>query len=112
MYKEFNGRVWSSEEEYLKFRKNSNKNLNYSLAIEGYADYFGKDEVYKDIAFIKLKEFRKTKQTMSENELLQESAEISILFDELIKRIGKEHFTTYDDGDINFNWPKKKNENL
>ena len=48
---------------------------------------------------------------MTENELLKESAEISILFDNLIKRIGEEHFTIYEDGGINFNWPKKKKEN-
>lgn len=107
MYREFSGREWSSEDAYLKFKANSNKNLDYSLAIESYADCFGKDEVYKDIAFIKLKEFRKAKQTMTEKELLQASVEISILFDDLIQRVGKEHFTIYEDGDINFNWPKQ-----
>ena len=112
MYKEFNGKEWSSEEEYLKFKANSNKILNYSLAIESYADCFGKDEVYKDIAFIKLKEFRQTKQTMTENELLQVSGALSILFEDLVQRIGKEKFMIYEDGDINFNWPKKKKEDL
>lgn len=110
MYKEFNGREWSSEDAYLKFKRNSNRNLNYSLALESYADYSGNNEVYKDIAFTKLKEFRKNKQVMSENELLQVSEELIVLFDGLVERIGKENFTIYEDGNVNFNWPKKKKE--
>lgn len=107
MYKELNGREWSSEKAYLKFKENSNKNLNYSLAIEGYADCFGKDEVYNDIAFTKLCEFRKLKQTMSEKDLLEASGNMSALFDKLIQRIGEQNFTIYENGDINFNWSKK-----
>ena len=112
MYKEFNGREWPSKREYLKFKENSNKILNYSLAIENYADCFGKDEVYNDVAFTRLKEFRKLKQSMSVDELLKTSENISTLFDELVARIGEQYFTVYEDCDINFNWPKKKKENL
>ena len=106
MYTEFNGRVWSSEENYLKFQQNVRKNLKASLALEDYADCEGKDEIYKDEAFVLLKEFRSKQNEMTEYELLEITESIIKKFDELFAKIGQEKFVFYDDGDVNYIWEK------
>ena len=104
MYTEFNGRVWSTEQSYLKFQSNISKNLKSALALENYADCNGDDEIYKDEAFVLLKEYRSKQKEMTEQQLLETTELIGKKFDELFSKIGREKFVFYEDGDVNFIW--------
>jgi len=104
MYTEFNGRVWSSEESYLKFQANIRKNLKCALALENYADNNGDDEIYKEESFVLLKEYRIKQKDMTEQQLLQTTELIGKKFDELFTKIGKDKFVFYEDGDVTYIW--------
>lgn len=108
MYTEFNGRQWSSEEKYLEFKSNVRLYMSRSLGVENYADCTGDDSVYDDISFQLLKQYREKKDKMSEDELLESTAIIIEEFDNLLNKIGRDKFIFYEDGDVNYIWPKKK----
>ena len=104
MFTEYNGRVWSSEENYLKFQNNVRLYMSRSMAIENYSDCTGDTRVDDDEAFKLLYQYRKDKDTMSEQELLDTTALIIQKFNYLLNKIGKEKFTFYDDDTLSFNW--------
>ena len=104
MYTEFNGRVWSSEENYLKFQNNVRLYMSRSMAIENYEDCTGDNSIDDDEAFKLLYQYRKEKDTMSEQELLNTTSLIIQKFNDLLNKIGKDKFTFYDDGDVNYIW--------
>ena len=106
MYKEYNGREWSSEEKYLEHKANVRKYFRITLALEDYSDCCGDDSIYKDEAFVLLKEYRATKDKLTEDELLEKTKIIVEKFNKLLDIVGREKFTFYDDDDINFNWTK------
>ena len=106
MYKEYNGREWSSEEKYLEYKANSCKILNSSLAIESYQDFTGDEDSEISQAYKKLGLYYKNKPVMTEEELLKTSYELVKIFDAIFDKIGREKFIFYDDGDVNYKWGK------
>ena len=106
MYKEYNGREWSSEEKYLEHKFNARKILKGSLAIESYEDFTGNSLDLSDRVFKELSEYRKNKPNMTEEELLKASYELVEKFNILFDKIGKEKFIFYDDGDVEYKWEK------
>ena len=107
MFKDFSGKEWQSEDEYTFYKTNRKRYLSLSLAVENYIVYTGKNEIFKTEAFTKLKELRTNQSNYTTAELLSQSSEIVKLFEQLIKEIGLEFFTQYDDGTMTFNWPQK-----
>lgn len=108
MYTEFNGRVWSSEEAYLKFKEISKKNFKASLALESYMDFTGDNRKEIKEIFKLVSEYYKRKNDLNANELMDFSNKMSVQYENVFDIIGRENFIFYEDGDINFNWPKKK----
>jgi len=106
MYTELNGRVWSTEENYLKNKSNDRKILKASLALENYADCNNRNNIYNDECFVMLNEYYKNKPNMSEQQLLETTSLLVEKFDLLFNKIGRDNFIFYDDGDINFIWKK------
>ena len=106
MYKEYNGREWSSEEKYLEYKANSCKILNSSLAIESYQDFTGDKGAEISHAYKKLGQYYKKKSVMTEEELLRTSYELVEKFNLLFDKIGRENFIFYDDGDVSYKWEK------
>ena len=108
MYKDFSGKEWLSEEDYTLYKTNRKKYMSLSLAVEHYIDYTGENQLFKTIAFTKLKELRTNQSNYKTSELISLTSEIVKLFEQLIEEIGLEFFTQYDDGTITFNWPRNK----
>ena len=108
MFREFNGRVWESEEKYKEYKDNVRKYMSRSLAVEHYADYSGDNSVYKDPAFLKLKEYRADGQNLDANQIFTTTAELVQLFNNLIEKIGTQKFIKSEDGSVDFNWQAKK----
>ena len=104
MFVEVNGREWSTEEAFLKYKENIRKYMPISLALENYSACNNDDTIYSDEAFKVLIYYRANKSTMTEQELLTTTSLIVDKFNELLDKIGREKFTFYDDGDVNFNW--------
>lgn len=107
MFKDFSGKEWQSEDEYFIFKTNRKRYSSLSLAVENYIDFTGKNEIFKAEAFTKLKELRTNQSNYTTTELLSQSLEMVKLFEQLVKEIGLEFFTQYDDGTMTFNWQKK-----
>ena len=110
MYTEKNGRVWSSEENYLKTNFNERYNYCSALALEDYADFNNKYEIFDDDAFVLYEQYVKTYKSLTEKEVLELTTTISKKFDKLFDKLGIEKFTFYDDGDVEYiwDWTKKK----
>ena len=106
MYKEYNGREWSSEEKYLEHKFNGRKILKGSLAIESYQDFTGDEDAEISQAYKKLGQYYKNKPVMTEEELLKTSYELVEIFDAIFDKIGRDKFIFYDDGDVNYKWEK------
>ena len=107
MFKDFSGKEWQREDDYILYKTYRKRYLNLSLAVENYIDYTGKNEIFKTEAFTKLKELRTNQSNYTTTELLSQSLEIVKLFEALVKEIGFDFFTQCNDGTIIFNWPKK-----
>lgn len=108
MYKEFNGRVWESEEKYKEYKDNVRKYMSRSLAVEHYADYSGDNSVYKDPAFLKLKAYRTEGQKLDAGQVFAVTAELVQLFNNLIEKIGTQKFSKSADGSVDFIWQTSK----
>ena len=108
MYTEKNGRLWSSEENYLKNNYNTRFNYCSALALEDYADFNNKYEIFNDDAFVLYKQYVETHNDLSEKELLELTANTSKQFNALFDKIGREKFVFYDDGDIEYIWDWSK----
>lgn len=106
MFTDSDGKIWSNEENYLKYKLNVRRNLKASLAIENYANCNKLDDIYNDDAFTLLKEYRSNKLEMNEQELLEITFNIFKKFNLLFDKIGREKFIFYDDGDVNYIWDK------
>ncbi|MFQ6773224.1 MAG: hypothetical protein ACLRFG_01975 [Clostridia bacterium] len=108
MYTDKNGNVWSSEENYI--RNNCNVRYNYcsALALEDYADFNNKYEIFNDEAFVSYEQYVKTYKSLTEKELLELTTTISKKFDELFDKIGRDKFIFYDDGDVEYIWDWSK----
>lgn len=106
MFKEFNGREWSTEELYLENQKNIKEYMSIFMALENYAACSGDETIYADDAYATLKEYKQNKETMNENDLLKTTKHIVEKFKKLLDKIGRDKFTFYDDNTVNFNWTK------
>lgn len=104
MYKEFSGRIWESEAKYNEYKSNVRKYMSRSLAVEHYADCSGDDSVFKEPAFVKLKNYRAHILSINSAQALTDTNELIVLFDELIQKIGAEKFYKNEDGSVNFIW--------
>lgn len=86
------------------------KNIMYqvnrlSLAFEDYTDNTGNYDVLQiNEAFDKLKEFRNSKNALSEKEQKEFLNKILDKFNESLDIVGRDKFVFYDDGDINYIW--------
>ena len=107
MYTEKNGRVWSSEENFLLYRKLSYKNFRSFLALENYDDLEKNPIPYDKSVSNKYCELTHQKDKMTEEELIKEYSLIAKKFDEILDKIGREKFIFYDDGDVEFIWENK-----
>ena len=108
MYKEFNGRVWESEEKYKEYKDNVRKYMSRSLAVEHYADYSGDNSVYNEPAFLKLKEYRADGEKRDANQVFTATVELVELFNKLIEKIGMQKFSKSADGSVDFIWQTSK----
>ena len=88
------------------------QNLRYQLALEDYElDMGNKLELLMTI-WSKLDVFRKNRENWSLEKQIQEAKIIQEDFQQVVNEIGKEHFTFYEDGDINYIWKKVKKEDI
>ena len=88
------------------------QNLRYQLALEDYElDTGNKLELLMTI-WSKLDVFRKNRENWSLEKQIQEAKIIQEDFQQVVNEIGKEHFTFYEDGDINYIWKKSKKEDI
>lgn len=108
MYKEFNGREWSSEEAYLKFQQISRKNFKSSLALENYADFTGDDRQEIKEMFKLVGEYYKLKNELTEQEMVDFGNKMADKYEIIFDLIGRENFKFYEDGDVNYIWPKQQ----
>ena len=96
--------------EFLRYLMT--QNLRYQLALEDYElDTGNKLELLMTI-WRKLDVFRKNRENWSLEKQIQEAKIIQEDFQQVVNEIGKEHFTFYDDGDINYIWKKVKKEDI
>lgn len=107
MYIDKYGNEWSSEENYEKIGFLMGHNLNYELALENYADCTGDESIFKSTAFEKYANYLDRDSSTDEAELLNLLLEINKLFKALVKEVGYEKFTFYDDDTVCFNWSIK-----
>ena len=96
--------------EFLRYLMT--QNLRYQLALEDYElDTGNKLELLMTI-WSKLDVFRKNRENWSLEKQIQEAKIIQEDFQQVVNEIGKEHFTFYEDGDINYIWKKVKKEDI
>ena len=76
------------EKMITSFIANRKRYMSSFLAVENHIDYTGKNEIFKNEAFSKLKELRTSQSTYTTAELLSQSSEIVNLFEQLVKEIG------------------------
>lgn len=86
--------------------------LRYQLALEDYELDTGNELDLLMTTWRKLDIFRKTRKNWSLEKQIQEAKIIQEDFQQVVNEIGKEHFTFYDDGDINYIWKKVKKEDI
>ena len=106
MYKEYSGRIWSSEDAYLQYRKNVRKYMQIWFALENYADYTNDESIFKEDVYRLTGEFNKDRDNLSEGDVIKRSSLLIEKFNELLDKIGREKFIFYDDDGVEFNWPK------
>ena len=96
--------------EFLRYLMT--QNLRYQLPLEDYElDTGNKLELLMTI-WSKLDVFRKNRENWSLEKQIQEAKIIQEDFQQVVNEIGKEHFTFYEDGDINYIWKKVKKEDI
>ena len=88
------------------------QNLRYQLALEDYELDTGNELELLMTIWRKLDVFRKNRENWSLEKQIQEAKIIQEDFQQVVNEIGKEHFTFYDDGDINYIWKKVKKEDI
>lgn len=98
-----------NDDELLKIK--SKEIFKLDLALEDYEDDTNNDIPLLNEINLKLKDFRKTKDSMSIDEQLKKSDDILKKFNDVLDLIGRENFIFYEDGDINYIWKGgQKNE--
>ena len=96
--------------EFLRYLMT--QNLRYQLALEDYElDTGNKLELLMTI-WSKLDVFRKNRENWALRKQIQEAKIIQENFQQVVNEIGKEHFTFYEDGVINYIWKKVKKEDI
>ena len=88
------------------------QNLRYQLALEDYELDTGNELELLMTIWRKLDVFRKNRENWSLEKQIQEAKIIQENFQQVVNEIGKEHFTFYEDGDINYIWKKVKKEDI
>ena len=88
------------------------QNLRYQLALEDYELDTGNELELLMTIWRKLDVFRKNRENWSLEKQIQEAKIIQENFQQVVNGIGKEHFTFYEDGDINYIWKKVKKEDI
>ena len=88
------------------------QNLRYQLALEDYELDTGNELELLMAIWKKLDGFRKNRENWSLEKQIQEAKIIQEDFQQVVNEIGKEHFTFYEDGDINYIWKKVKKEDI
>ena len=88
------------------------QNLRYQLALESYTDDTNQEIKFLNETWKKQGILRKNKNIWSIEKQIQEAQNIQENFQKVVNKIGKEHFTFYDDGDINYIWQKLKKEDI
>lgn len=88
-----------------KIKLNTRKILCGQLAIEDYLDmqYIKKDPENVSIAFKKIKNYRQVKTALSKEDLLKLTNEVCDALEKAYDELGRENFTFYEDGDVNYN---------
>lgn len=106
MFKEKDGKEWSSEENFLKFKQHLAQILEIQLALENYADDTQNNAFYSNESFALLSDLRKNKQVWEEEKLLSTADKILAEFNKILENLGKENFIFYNDGTIEYNYQK------
>ena len=88
------------------------QNLRYQLALEDYELDTGNELELLMTIWRKLDVFRKNRENWSLEKQIQEAKIIQENFQQVVNEIGHEHFTFYEDGDINYIWKKVKKEDI
>ena len=96
--------------EFLRYLMT--QNLRYQLALEDYELDTGNELELLMTIWRKLDVFRKNRENWSLEKQIQEAKIIQEDLQKVVNEIGKEHFTFYDDGDINYIWKKVKKEDI
>ena len=96
--------------EFLRYLMT--QNLRYQLALEDYELDTGNELELLMTIWSKLDVFRKNRENWSLEKQIQEAKIIQEDFQQVVNEIGKEHFTFYEDGDINYIWKKVKKEDI
>lgn len=101
MSAKFNGREWQNEELLKKYRENSAKILDCQLALENYEDF--NNVVVEKFSNISKNWVEIKKKINTDAQLYEESCNILQNYLALLEEIGRENFTFYKDGSIEYN---------
>lgn len=88
------------------------QNLRYQLALEDYTDDTQEEIKFLNETWKRQGLLRKNRDNWSLEKQIQEAKIIQEDFQQVVNEIGKEHFTFYEDGDINYIWKKVKKEDI
>ena len=88
------------------------QNLGYQLALEDYTDDTQEEIKFLNETWKRQGLLRKNRDNWSLEKQIQEAKIIQEDFQQVVNEIGKEHFTFYEDGDINYIWKKVKKEDI
>jgi hypothetical protein len=92
-----------------KLKKMRCKLLSMQLALENYEDDNGTKTSLIEEGHIALGKFRDECLSMSSEEQLKKANDIIKIYNKAFDLIGRDNFIFYDDGDINYIWKGKKN---
>ena len=94
--------------EFLRYLMT--QNLRYQLALEDYTDDTKQEIKFLNETWKKQGLLRKNRKNWPLEKQIQEAKIIQENFQQIVNKIGKEHFIFYDDGNINYIWQKTKKE--
>lgn len=82
------------------------ESFRYQMALENYLDNTGKDEELINEVWEKQAKVREAKFHEPEDKLVEMAKELLEEFKKVVEKVGKENFTFYEDGDLEYNWIK------
>lgn len=90
-----------------ELKKKLSKIFYIQIALENYDDNIGNNNKTIENIYNEINGFRRIRQTLSEKEQLKLINDLLVKLNKILDEIGREKFTFYDDGSVQYIWKKE-----